>query len=51
MSDVTDLDAVQDRIEELRAQVAHHNQLYHQLDAPEIPDAEFDLLVHELRAL
>lgn len=50
MSD-TDLDAVQERIEELRAQVAYHNRLYHELDAPEIPDAEFDLLVRELRAL
>ena len=25
--------------------------LYHELDAPELPDADFDALVHELRAL
>ncbi|MEY2958275.1 MAG: hypothetical protein RLZZ01_843 [Actinomycetota bacterium] len=39
------------RIDELRALVAHHNKLYHELDAPEIPDAEFDALVRELRSL
>lgn len=39
------------RIDELRAQVAHHLHLYHELDAPELPDADFDTLVHELRAL
>ncbi len=40
-----------DRIAELRAQIAHHNRRYHELDAPEIPDAEFDLLVRELADL
>ena len=39
------------RIDELRAQVAHHNRLYHELDAPEIPDAEYDALARELRTL
>ena len=39
------------RLEGLRAQVNHHNYLYHALDAPEIGDAEFDALFHELRAL
>jgi DNA ligase (NAD+) len=39
------------RIVDLRAQVAHHNRLYHELDAPEIPDGEYDLLVRELRSL
>lgn len=37
--------------EELRAQIAHHNLRYHQLDAPEITDAEYDDLVRSLRAL
>ncbi len=39
------------RIAELRAQIAFHNRRYHELDNPEIPDAEFDLLVRELRQL
>ena len=39
------------RAEELRALIQHNNELYNVLDAPEIPDAEFDLLVIELREL
>ncbi len=39
------------RMAELRALIAHHNERYHTLDAPEIPDAEYDLLVNELRSL
>jgi len=45
------LDTVADRIDALRAQVAYHNRLYHQLDAPELPDGDYDLLVRELRQL
>ena len=44
-------DAVANRIDELRAVIAHHNRLYHELDAPEIPDAEYDALARELRTL
>lgn len=40
-----------DRVAELRELVAYHNRLYHEQDAPELPDAEYDLLVRELRAL
>jgi DNA ligase (NAD+) len=39
------------RAEELRTQIGHHNLLYHQLDAPEISDAEYDALVRELRQI
>jgi len=50
MSDV-DLNAAANRVDELRAQVAYHNHRYHTLDDPEIPDADFDALVRELRGL
>lgn len=46
-----DSDPAVERIEELRALIAHHNRRYHELDAPEIPDIEYDLLVRELQAL
>ncbi len=39
------------RAAELRQLIIHNNELYHTLDAPEIPDAEYDLLVAELRQL
>jgi len=39
------------RIEELRAAIRHHDALYYEADAPEIPDAEYDLLVRELVVL
>jgi DNA ligase (NAD+) len=39
------------RIEELRAQISHHNEQYYGTDAPEISDAEYDLLMRELRDL
>ena len=39
------------RVEELRAQIARANEAYHVLDAPEIPDAEYDLMVRELQQL
>lgn len=40
-----------ERVAWLRGELARHNRLYHELDAPEIPDAEFDLMVNELRRL
>jgi DNA ligase (NAD+) len=39
------------RVEELRALIRHHNQAYFENDAPEVPDADYDDLVRELRAL
>ncbi len=40
-----------DRVEELRALIAHHNRAYYTQDAPEIPDAEYDALLRELQEL
>ncbi|MBF8292134.1 MAG: ligase [Steroidobacteraceae bacterium] len=39
------------RVERLRAEIERHNRLYHVLDNPEIPDAAYDRLMAELRAL
>ena len=44
-------EAVQARLDALRAQLDHHNHCYHVLDAPEIADAEFDALFDELIVL
>ncbi|MES2100743.1 MAG: NAD-dependent DNA ligase LigA [Pseudomonadota bacterium] len=39
------------RAAELRAQLQHHANLYYTLDAPEIPDADYDQLFQELQAI
>ena len=39
------------RIQELRLKIRHHEERYYVDSAPEISDAEFDELVHELQAL
>jgi DNA ligase (NAD+) len=39
------------RADELRAEIARHDYQYHVLDAPTIPDAEYDRLLRELHAL
>jgi len=39
------------RIEALREKIRHHEHLYYVLDKPSISDAEFDLLMNELKQL
>ena len=39
------------RAGDLRQQIEYHNHRYHQLDDPEVSDAEYDALVRELRAI
>src|SRR6185503_9296862 len=39
------------RVAELRELLRHHARQYYVLDAPEIPDAEYDKLFNELQAL
>ncbi|NRN28743.1 NAD-dependent DNA ligase LigA [Photorhabdus heterorhabditis] len=39
------------QIEHLRKTLRHHEYLYHVMDAPEIPDAEYDRLMQELKIL
>ena len=40
-----------DRVAALRAEIRRHEELYYLHDTPEITDAEFDALMHELAAL
>jgi len=47
----TDTLAAADRAAALRAQLHHHAHLYYVLDAPVLPDAEYDKLFQELQAL
>jgi DNA ligase (NAD+) len=43
--------SIEQRAEELRELLAHHNHLYYVLDDPEIGDDEYDALLDELRAI
>ena len=43
--------SVQQRVAKLRTEIDRHNHRYHVLDDPEIPDAEYDRLLVELREL
>jgi DNA ligase (NAD+) len=40
-----------ERAQELRELIEYHNEQYFVFDAPEVPDAEFDALIKELRAI
>ena len=44
-------DPLHQRLLELRALLHHHAHLYYVLDAPELPDAEYDRLFQELQAI
>ena len=44
-------DDIKSEIECLRAEIERHNYLYYVLDAPEISDAEYDVLMQKLRRL
>jgi DNA ligase (NAD+) len=43
--------AARKRAAELREELTHHNYLYYVLDAPEIPDSDYDALFRELQEL
>ena len=43
--------SLRQRVDRLRAEIERHNYLYHVLDDPEVPDAAYDRLMAELRAL
>ncbi|MBS1197952.1 MAG: ligA [Proteobacteria bacterium] len=45
------LELVEERAAKLRAEIERHNHAYYVLDAPTIPDAEYDRLFRELQAL
>ncbi|MCP2005783.1 UNVERIFIED_ORG: DNA ligase (NAD+) [Buttiauxella agrestis ATCC 33320] len=45
------MDTIEQQMTQLRTTLRHHEYLYHVLDNPEIPDAEYDRLMGELRAL
>jgi DNA ligase (NAD+) len=48
---MTDASVAEQRILQLRSELNEHNYRYHVLDEPSIPDAEYDRLYHELKAL
>ena len=48
---VLPMQSVQDQLTHLKTLLRHHEYQYHVLDEPEIPDAEYDRLMGELRTL
>lgn len=45
------MEPIEQKLTELRTTLRHHEYLYHVMDTPEIPDAEYDRLMGELREL
>jgi len=45
------MESIQNKITHLRTTLVHHEYQYHVMDAPEVPDAEYDRLMNELREL
>src|SRR5436189_2383848 len=43
--------SLDEKVESLRDSIRHHEYRYYVLDDPEIPDAEFDRLMNELKKL
>ena len=43
--------AIQQRLQQLKDQLAYHNQQYYVLDNPSIPDADYDQLFNELKQI
>jgi DNA ligase (NAD+) len=50
-ADEAALSTAKRRVEELRAEIEHHNYRYYVLDAPQIADADYDRLLRELGEL
>ncbi len=48
---MTDAERAADRAAQLRAVLQHHAHQYYVLDAPQIPDAEYDRLFQQLQAI
>ena len=48
---MTDAQTAAERIARLRSEIDEHNYRYYVLDAPSVPDAEYDRLFNELRTL
>ena len=45
------MEPIEQQLTELRTTLRHHEYLYHVMDAPEVPDAEYDRLMRTLREL
>ena len=48
---MTDFEKASQRAEELRSQLNYHSKRYYEMDAPEIEDYEYDMMLRELEEL